>query len=213
MRNLPKRIFGVSLAVLMTAAAVSGCSAPEPAQPTLTAPGSVPVTLPQEPTIPMNREEPMIPVTRPVEGNADQVAQIRLYNVRSGWMNAFDTDQGAFLIADSVQSLLDGLSSRGIDTSNLDLSTFDAAFFADNRLVVIPRSTGSGSVRFSARIEKTSDGVKITPVGTMPEVGTADMADWLVLVSLSKAEFSGTVTVENAGNVIGTTQRYAIHRY
>ena len=155
----------------------------------------------------------MIPVTRPVEGNADQVAQIRLYNVRSGWMNAFDTDQGAFLIADSVQSLLDGLSSRGIDTSNLDLSTFDAAFFADNRLVVIPRSTGSGSVRFSARIEKTSDGVKITPVGTMPEVGTADMADWLVLVSLSKAEFSGTVTVENAGNVIGTTQRYAIHRY
>ncbi len=208
MRHFTKRILGFSLAVLMTAATVSGCTAPREAQPTLTAP-----TVPQEATIPLDKENPMIPVTKPVEGNVDNVAQIRLHNARPGWGSAFETDNGAFLLADSVESLLHGLSGRGVDTSKLDLRAFDDAFFKDNFLVVIPRSTNSGSVRFSARIDETSDGVKITPVGTMPEVGTADMADWLVLVTLNKAEFSGTVTVENERNVVGSTQRYDIHRY
>ncbi len=208
MRHFTKRILGFSLAVLMTAATVSGCTAPQEAQPTLTAP-----TVPQEPTISLDKENPMIPVTKPVEGNTENVAQLRLYNARPGWINAFETDNGAFLLADSVESLLDGLSGRGVDTSKLDLSAFDDAFFENTRLVVIPRSTNSGSVRFSARIDRTADGVKIAPVGTMPEVGTADMADWLVLVTLSKAECTGTVTVENVRNVVGNTQRYDTHRY
>jgi hypothetical protein len=141
------------------------------------------------------------------------VTQIRLYNAQPGWLNTFETDHGAFFVADSVESFLDGLTHRGVDTSKLDLSAFDGAFFANNRLVVIPRRTNSGSVRFSARIDRTDDGVKITPVGTMPEVGTADMADWLVLVALSKDEYAGTVTVENVKNVVGNAQRYATHRY
>ena len=213
MQRLSKGILGVSLAVLMTAATAAGCSAPDAAQPTLTASASGAVTVPREPTVPMNQETPTIPVTGPVEGNTDRVTQLRLYNMRAGWISAFDTAQGAFFVADSAQSLLEGLSGRGIDTAGLDLSAFDAAFFAENRLVIIPRTTTSGSVRFSARIETAADGVKITPVGTMPEVGTADMADWLVLVSLDKGEFSGPVTVKNAANTIGTVQRYAAVRY
>lgn len=208
MSHFLKRFLGFSLAVLMTAATVSGCSAPEEAQPTLTAP-----TVSQDSTISADKEDPMIPVTKPVEGNTDHVMQIRLYNARPGWMKGFETDQGMFLLADSVESLMDGLSQCGVDTSKLDLTAFDAAFFASNRLVVIPRSTNSGSVRFSARIDQTADGVKITPVGTMPQVGTADMADWLVLVALSKAEYSGTVTVENVKTIVSNTQRYAAHRY
>lgn len=200
MRYFPKRIIGVSLALLMTAAAVSGCTAPQDAQPTLTD------TVPQGTTIPQAREKPMA-------GNTENVAQIRLHNVRPGWSNGFKTDHGMFLVADSVEGLLDGLSSRGVDTSRLDLSAFDAAFFENNRLVLIPRSTTSGSVRFGARIDRTADGVKITPVGTMPEIGTADMADWLVLVSLSKAEYPGTVIVENVRNMMSNTQRYAAYRY
>lgn len=208
MRYDKNRLFGVSLAVLMTAATVCGCSAPDAAQSTLTAP-----TVSKEPTISMDKEDPKIPVTKPVEGNTENVAQLRLYNVRSGWINAFHTERGAYLLADSVDSLLDGLSDRGIDTSGLDLSAFDAAYFENNRLVVIPRSTNSGSVRFSARIDRIADGVMITPVGTISGVGTADMADWLVLVSLSRADYSGPVTVENVRNIAGDTQRYAAHRY
>lgn len=213
MRDHKKRIFGVSLAVLMTAATVCGCSTPNAAQPTLTAPTSGAATVPREPTIPLNKEDLMIPMTKPMDGNTDNVMQIRLYNARSDWMNAFETEQGAFLLADSVESLLDGLTGRGVYTSNLDLSAFDAAFFEENLLVVIPRRTNSGSVRFGARVDQTAEGVKITPVGTMPEIGTADIADWLVLVTLSKAEFSGTVTVENVKTVASNTQRYAAHRY
>lgn len=200
MRYFPKRIIGVSLALLMTAAAVSGCTAQQDAQPTLTD------TVPQGTTIPQDREKPMA-------GNTENVAQIRLHNARPGWSNGFKMDHGMFLVADSVEGLLDGLSSRGVDTSRLDLSAFDAAFFENNRLVLIPRSTTSGSVRFGARIDRTADGVKITPVGTMPEIGTADMADWLVLVSLSKAEYPGTVIVENVRNMMSNTQRYAAYRY
>jgi hypothetical protein len=208
MRYFPKRFLGFSLALLMTAATVSGCTAPQEAKPTLTAPA-----VPQEPTISLDKEAPVLPVIKPTEGNTDKVTQIRLYNAQPGWLNAFETDHGAFFVADSVESLLDGLTHRGLDTSKLDLSAFDGAFFANNRLVVIPRRTNSGSVRFSARIDCTDDGVKITPVGTMPEVGTADMADWLVLVALSNDEYAGTVTVENVKNVVGNAQRYATHRY
>lgn len=201
MRCIPKRIMGISLALLMTAATVSGCTAPQEAQPTLTAP-----SVPQETVIPQDREKPMA-------GNTENVAQIRLHNARPGWSNEFKTDNGMFLVVDSVEGLLDGLSSRGVDTSRLDLSAFDAVFFEYNRLVLIPRSTSSGSIRFSARIDRTADGVKVTPVGTMPEIGTADMADWLVLVSLSKAEYPGTVTVENVRNMMSNTKRYAVYSY
>jgi hypothetical protein len=211
MRYHKKRIFGVSLAVLMTAATAWGCSAPNAAQPTITAPATV--TVPQNATIPLDKDDPMLPVTKPVEGNSENVVQLRLYDVRSGWMNAFNTEQGAFLLADSVDSLLDGLSDRGINTSKLDLSGFDAAFFENNRLVVIPRRTNSGSVRFGARIDRTDGGVVITPVGQMPGVGTADMADWLVLVSLNRADYPGSVTVEQLREVADNTQRYAAHRY
>ena len=212
MRKFPKRFFGVSLAVLMTVATVSGCSAPEPAQPTLTAPASAVPTVPQQPN-PLDKEDPMIPVTKPVEGNTDNVVQIRLHNVRPGWKNGFETDQGAFFLADSIESLLDGLYRCGLDTAKLDLSAFDGAFFEEYRLVVIPRTTNSGSVRFSARIDKTADGVRVTPVGSMPEVGTADMADWLVLVPLSNEEYPGNVTVENMRTPVTNTQRYDTYRY
>jgi hypothetical protein len=47
----------------------------------------------------------------------------------------------------------------------------------------------------------------------MPGVGTADMADWLVLVSLNRADYSGSVTVEQLREVADNTQRYAAHRY
>ena len=155
----------------------------------------------------------MLPVTRPPEGNTEDVKQLRLHNVRSGWMASFQTDNGAFLLATSVETLMNGLSKRGIDPTALDLAAYDDRFFAENYLVVIPRRTNSGSVTYSARVEKTDTGVRISTVGKMPPVGTTDMADWLVLVPLNIAEHPGVVTVEDIKNVTSNLHRYAIHRF
>ena len=210
MGRFTKGIWSVSLAVMMTAATISGCAGPVTDQSASMVPTSAPVTAPQQAG---DKAEPTLPVTRPSTGNTEDVVQLRLLNVRPDWISGFETDNGTYLLADSVVSLLDGLSRRGVDASKLDLKFFDNAFFAEYRLVVIPRRTSSGSVRFGAQVEKTADGVKITPVGTMPEVGTADMADWLILVPLSIAQYPGTVTVENAKQPASNSQRYAIHRY
>lgn len=209
MRKRNRRLIALILGILMMTG-LWGCAGNGDITPTQ--PGTTAATLP-ETTTPLEKEDPMLQVTKPVEGNAENVAQVRLTDVRSGWMAPFETENGAFLLATSVETLMDGLSKRGIDPEKLDLAAYDDAFFADNYLVVIPRSTNSGSVRYSARVEKTSAGVRISTVGKMPEVGTTDMADWLVLVPLNTAEFTGVVTVENVKSVASNIQRYAVHRY
>lgn len=208
MRKHNKRILALSMTALLTLGSLWGCSASD----TLTPTGSTAPSIGSE-TTPSGKEDPMLQVTNPLDANTDQVTQLRLHNMRGNWMYAFSGENGMFFVADSIPSLLEGLSDRGLDSQKLDLSGFDDAFFAENRLVVIPRRTSSGSVRFSARVEKVDGLIRIATVGKMPEVGTADMADWLVLVPLSNAEYSGSVAVETPKNVVSNTQRYTVHRF
>ncbi len=210
MRNDHRRLIALSLGLLMMLSSLWGCADSGTVTPTQT--DTTAATLPGT-TSPFEKEEPMLPVTRPLEGNTEDVKQLRLHNVRSGWMASFQTDNGAFLLATSVETLMNGLSKRGIDPTALDLAAYDDRFFAENYLVVIPRRTNSGSVTYSARVEKTDTGVRISTVGKMPPVGTTDMADWLVLVPLNIAEHPGVVTVEDIKNVTSNLHRYAIHRF
>lgn len=113
-----------------------------------------------------------------------ETSQIRLQNRKDGWGSAFVTDNGTFLLADSTEALLQGLSSRGVGTDALDLSGYDDDFFQSNRLAVIPCSSNSGSVRYQASVTLDGNTVSITLEGKVNGEGTTDMADWLVLVTL-----------------------------
>lgn len=112
-----------------------------------------------------------------------QTYQLRLQGLGTGWMNQYRTEQGSLLIADSVQSLQDALSpvDAAADTE------FDDAFFAENLIAVLPRSSNSGSVRYSAELTTNGREVHIDLIAVMPEVGTCDMADWLVLVVIPRS--------------------------
>lgn len=205
-----RRLLILSFGLLMTLSAFYGCTLSvriTPTQTDTTAPAGI------ETTVPFGKEDPVLPVTKPGEGNVENVTQLRLHDVGSGWREPFNTPRGAFFAATSVQMLIEGLTRCHIDVSKLDLSAYDDAFFARNRLVVIPRTSNSGSVRYSANVVQADDGVHISLVGKMPEVGTADMADWLVLVPLSYSGFTGKITVENGKSPVTNTQRYAIHRF
>lgn len=209
MRKNKKRVLSLSLAALVSVTALFGCTNTDvtPTQTSTTSP------VVNSATTPLDEEDPMLPVTRPVEGNTDNVAQIRLYNLRGNWMKAFETENGMFFAADNIGELLDQLRKQGLDSQKLDLSAYDDAFFAEYRLIVIPRRTSSGSVRFSAKVENADGFVRIATVGKMPQVGTADMADWLVLVPLSRADYPGKVKVDDVGTKPSNTQRYAVHRF
>lgn len=136
-----------------------------------------------------------------VTGEDAETVQLRLREVGSNWKNAFDQEKGCFAVAASAQELDDLIGSK-LPSQELDLSAYDDAFFAENRLVLIPRSSNSGSVRYQAKVNPDGDMLHIDLDAQMPEMGTADMAEWLVLVVLPNAEYDAmTITVPvPAGN-------------
>lgn len=82
---------------------------------------------------------------------------------------------------------------------------YDADFFAQCDLLVIPRTTTSGSVRHSVQIEY-GDMTLVTVTAEYPEFGTSDMCDWLLLVPIEKHDAPAAAVMEggwtpNPGNL------------
>ncbi|MCQ2537238.1 MAG: hypothetical protein MJ124_02440 [Lachnospiraceae bacterium] len=74
---------------------------------------------------------------------------------------------------------------------------YDDAFFAENNLVLILLESGSGSVRYDINsVNKTKDGIMVGINPRMPEVGTADMAEWHVILEISKKDVSKETKIE-----------------
>jgi len=64
------------------------------------------------------------------------------------------------------------------------IQTYTDAFFDENYLVILRLMEGSGSVRHTVeRIEENGD---IIISRTRPEIGTADMAEWHLLIGISR---------------------------
>lgn len=142
-----------------------------------------------------------------LDGSYTQAVQLRLTSMSGNWWVPFDDGNGSYgFVADSANGLLEGLKGKNISVDQLDLSAYDDAFFRDNRLAVIPRASNSGSVRYHYTLTPTADGVQIQVQGVTPEIATADMADWLVLVPVSLAEYGAdtSITVDPAGSSFAT---------
>lgn len=199
MQSNLKRWTAAVLVLLMTASSI-GCMPKDPAttKPTdgsgsyaTTQPTEMQPTL-TEPTSSQNTE-PSMPVTIPDPftsvGNV-KVEQLRLDGYDRGWVNEFVAQFSAFATIYDTQRLefvLDSIEQFG---KNVTLPAgYDETFFQENFLVLIPRQSGSGSVQYAADAELEGDMITISLSAKMPEVGTTDMADWLVMVTLPRDKF------------------------
>lgn len=205
-----RKIVGVVLALALLAASLWGCAAagspentPQPSGgTTATAEAENPAqtTAPAELNGLSGITVATIPATGSLMASQSKVSQQRLRNMPSGWPDAFNTDEGCFLVADSVSGLAEALSRRGGLDEKLDLDGFDDAFFREYRLVVIPRCSNSGSVRYEAVIFAEATSVQITLQGSMEGDGTGDMADWLVFVALPLEDYPAEMTITVTGS-------------
>ncbi|MBR0081832.1 MAG: hypothetical protein IJP98_03720 [Clostridia bacterium] len=115
--------------------------------------------------------------------------------IRIGWAEHYETEPVLPVRdAETLRSLLEPHfipDDGGIDERNTALQNaidaYDEAFFAEHDLLVLREIAGSGSVRFETLyVGKDAAGLSVTVCITVPEVGTADMGAWLLLVSLPK---------------------------
>lgn len=76
---------------------------------------------------------------------------------------------------------------------------YDEAFFAENYLIFVLLEEGSGSIRHEVcGVEQTADKkISLTINRKVPEVGTDDMAEWHIILELSKE-----VIVETSNDVL-----------
>lgn len=135
-------------------------------------------------------------------GTAGEVTQLRLAYRQGDWWRDFENGDSYFFVAESVDDLTQGLRSRGVSVDSLDLTFYDEDFFTSNRLVVIPRTANTGSVRYGCVRTPQKDGLLLTVTAEAPEYATTDMADFLVLVSVALADYPDDmdIRVDPAGN-------------
>lgn len=194
-------------ACFMAMLILAGCQSSGSGQQGTTAPeqGQQGQILPPETTVPevsSPLKDPVVssPITPPDGLLHPEMTQIRLDYRQTNWKEAFNTAEGCFLLAEDGSSLTEGLAEAGITAQVLDTSAYDEAFFRENRLMVIPMTTNSGSFRFEVSVALDGNTASVSLKGKLPgDAGTTDMADWLVLVVLPREEYPAewTITLVN----------------
>lgn len=183
-----ERFVALTMVLTMLLCAV-GCTQPTPDE-------STPTITPNPPSqITQPSKAPSEPTrfTEPVESFIGlEIDQQRLPGYDKSWIARFHQVFGQeFVAVNDPQELQDALDRLKI---SLEL-TYDQEFFMNNRLVLIPMQSGSGSQRYYAEASEVFGEIEIS-VGAMPmEVGTADMADWLLLIPLSRVEFPEKLSI------------------
>ncbi len=84
---------------------------------------------------------------------------------------------------DALEEFLSQFSSEKITGLAKE---YNEAFFGDYDLVLIPRVGNSGSVRHTAKVLEENGRVVVDVTAEVPEIGTADMASWFILVPVPK---------------------------
>ena len=129
-----------------------------------------------------------------LEGLKPRALAYSVQTLRIGWREGLAEQPQARIIRsrEELQAALAGETVR-----DGALSDWDQAFFADHELVMILLEEGSGSIGHQVMAVLTgSDGVTVAIHRTVPEICTADMAAWLVLVELPAGAAGENVTVQ-----------------
>ena len=182
------------LAFLLTALLLIGLAGCKTAFPTPTSPDTIPITSTTEPT-----ESTQVPEVSlqwnaqyiRTDGNANVLyPSVRivssleaLINYYDTWHYEFDLERKDTVYADTTIGFLDACDR------------YDEAFFAEKYLIFVLLEEASGSIRHEVRsVEQTEDQkISISIDRNVPEVGTDDMAQWHIILELSR-----DVLVENS---------------
>ena len=136
---------------------------------------------------PILRENPTVVVLDPTPATTDPDAvPFTAQSIRIAWREgAFDPQVGVYRNKKELNAAL--ASERSEDGGPIDsaLSEYDDPFFLVQELIVVRMESGSGSNRFAADdVQRTDGGITVTVSAFVPEVGTSDMAGWLLLIAV-----------------------------
>lgn len=189
----------VLLLLLSTAACGFGkhpTQTTEPGTDPTAAPTAQPTTEPTSGPTTAPTASPTVPSVPDVQENI-QMEQVRMSGYDENWISRFRYLLGQSLCVGTEQELSDALDRiRTLDKEFSLGQTYDAEFFRQYFLVLIPASSTSGSVRFEAEAALENGTVTISVTGQLSGAGTADMADWLLLAALPRADYSPEMTIE-----------------
>ena len=98
-----------------------------------------------------------------------------------------------------IRDFSDSLTlSQGTDSFTEVMAKYDDAFFKDNSIMMAYVTAGSGSLRFGVDcivFEGTYVCMNVIQTNS-PEIGTCDMAGWLVMAAVSKSSLKGYETFD-----------------
>lgn len=85
-----------------------------------------------------------------------------------------------------VKGLTVSMLSCVSDNRDANISRYDDEFFAENALIIITLDESSGSVRHNVKkVIKEGNEISIAIESKVPELGTADMAEWNIYIELN----------------------------
>lgn len=185
-----KRIlFSVALATAIAASALfAGCS-PESASPTpppQTQTTQEPAETTKTPILSLNTALPPMDSIPTPAGDAQLSAEFDSFRIN----HTGDTYYSLVTGYENFTAMIEG---KIYDQEQRDLlsAKYDEEFFSTHMLIVVEVEYGSGSISTKLAGADLSDGkVNIRLESSKPEVGTCDMAQWLLIIALDSSEVS-----------------------
>ena len=117
-------------------------------------------------------------------------AEIDALYLRAQWSEGLDAP-AAQLVSDA-DALTALAGSLGIEEDAL--ANYGDAFFEEHRLIAVTLTESSGSVSHTVcGLELTEDGWQVDILRSVPDIGTCDMAAWLILVETDLTVTDGDV--------------------
>ena len=110
--------------------------------------------------------------------------------LRAQWSEGLDAPAAQLVSnADALAALA---GSLGIEEDAL--ANYGDAFFEEHRLIAVTLTESSGSVSHTVcGLELTEDGWQVDILRSVPDIGTCDMAAWLILVETDLTVTAGDV--------------------
>lgn len=152
--------------------------------------------------------EPISPITSGTGAEAMENSYVKRVSTLSSnyiiWYHAeneqADEKDRPIVVIENIDELtsflmdMDGLyfQSYGENSAGTLLRGYDEAFFEENVIILTHLKSSSGSVRYTITGIDVSGGLCVMSIkAEMPEVGTADMADWFAFAELPKSALAG----------------------
>lgn len=175
--------------------------------PSSEAPETTAPTQPPETTEPEETTQPPETTTEPLDSTEPQVIRTQDVDqtVLEGLMGKYpgqDENSLPMMQASDRQSLDAFLLEIGSQTLTESAEIYDGGFFASYDLLLVPRVTNTGSARHTVEVKVEGNTLVAELTVTVPEIHTMDMANWVLLIPVAKADAQGrTVEVRLAGSL------------